>query len=406
MQLRVLTFTTLYPSALRPRHGIFVETRLSHFRRSSGARVEVVAPVPWSPGKALSRGSYRLFAQTPRKEIRDGVTVHHPRFFNVPGMGRHTGPFAIAAGAVSTIENLRRNGFEFDVIDAHYFYPDGVAAAFLARRFRIPLVITARGSDVNVLPQYRVARRLIQWAAHEAHAIVTVSAALRDRLTELGVDEDKVCVLRNGVDTDLFHPVEQTAARAVLGLGHEKVLVSVGNLVPEKGHDLAIDAIARIPDASLLVVGDGPQQRSLQTRAERLRVSNRVRFLPARPQAELVTVYSAADALILASSREGWPNVLLESMACGTPVVATDVGGVREIVCDSAAGIVARGREADAIAAALRQLLERPPVRADTRRHAQKYGWGETARAQTDLFARLSRRDRRESFSFAGTHLL
>src|SRR6476620_1727079 len=186
MQLRVLTFTTLYPSALRPRHGIFVETRVSHFRRFSGAHVEVVAPVPWSFGKALSLGSYRLFAQTPRKEVRDGVTVHHPRFFNVPRTGQYTGPFAIAAGAVSTIESLRRNGFEFDVIDAHYFYPDGVAAALLARRFGRPLVITARGSDVNLLPKYRIPRRLIKWAAREAQAIITVSAALRDRLIGLG----------------------------------------------------------------------------------------------------------------------------------------------------------------------------------------------------------------------------
>jgi len=406
MPLRVLTFTTLYPSAVRPRHGIFVETRLSHFRRSSGAQVDVVAPVPWSPGKGLSGGAYRLFAQTPREEVRDGVTVHHPRFLNVPGLGRHTGPFAIAAGALSTIERLRRNGSEFDVIDAHYFYPDGVAAALLARRFGIPLVITARGSDVNVLPRYRVARRLIQWAAHEADAIVTVSAALRQRLLELGVDEAKIRVLRNGVDTDLFHPVEQAAARSMLGLGRERVLASVGNLVPEKGHDLAIDALARIADAILLVVGDGHERRALVAHAERVGVANRVRFLSARPQSELVTVYSAADALILASSREGWPNVLLESMACGTPVVATDVGGVREIVCDPAAGIVVGSRHADAIAAALGQLLERPPVRADTRRHAKKYEWDETARAQTELYARVSRRDRQQPFSLAGTHLL
>ena len=406
MPLRVLTFTTLYPSALQPRHGIFVETRLSHFRRSSDAHVEVVAPVPWSPGKALSRGRYRLFAQTPRKELRDGVTVHHPRFFNVPGLGRHTGPFAIAAGAVSTIEKLRRDGLEFDVIDAHYLYPDGVAAALLARRFGIPLVITARGSDVNVMPQYRVARRLILWAAHEADAVVTVSAALRQRLLELGVDETKIRVLRNGVDTDLFHPVDQAAARSMLGLGRGRVLASVGNLVREKGHDLAIDALARIPDAVLLVVGDGRERRALEMHAERVGVANRVRFLSARPQSDLVTVYGAADALILASSREGWPNVLLESMACGTPVVAADVGGVREIVCDPAAGIVVHTRGADAIAAALGQLLERPPVRADTRRHAMKYGWLETARAQTELFTRVGRSDRVERFSLAETRLL
>ena len=175
----------------------------------------------------------------------------------------------------------------------------------------------------------------------------------------------------------------------MLGLGLGPVLISVGNLVREKGHELAIDAIAQIPDAILLVVGEGPLQRTLHARAERIGIADRVRFLSARPQADLATVYSAADALILASSREGWPNVLLEAMACGTPVVATQVGGVREIVCDPDAGILVKERRSAAIATAVRDLLAHPPRRADTRRHAQKYEWRETACGQAELFANV-----------------
>lgn len=352
--------------------------------------MEVVAPVPWSFGKALSLGKYRLFAQTPRTEIRNGVTVYHPRFFNVPGMGQYTAPFAIAAGALSTIERLRRDGFDFDVIDAHYFYPDGVAAALLARRFKKPLVITARGSDVNLLPNFLFPRRLIKWAAGQAAAIVTVSAALRDKLLELGVAHDKMRVIPNGVDSELFHPIARNVARAALGLDNGIVLLSVGNLVPEKGHSLAIEALTEIPRATLLIVGEGPDDAKLRSLVNRLGVGERVRFLGAHPQGELSMVYSAADALILASAREGWPNVLLESMACGTPVVANAVGGIPEIVCSRVAGTLIQERVPAAIAAAVREVLAQGSHRDETRNYARARNWDDAAGRQAELFLQIA----------------
>ncbi len=383
--LRVLTFTTLYPSAERPRHGIFVETRLLHLRRIANADVRVIAPVPWFPSAAERFGEYARFARTPREETREEVRVYHPRYLTVPKIGMYSQPLALARGSAATIRELLRAGFDFDVIDAHFLYPDGVAASMLARRFARPLVLTARGSDVNVLMQYRLPRRLVLRATQRAGAVVAVSSDLKARLVEHGVEPSRIHVLRNGVDTSVFRRVRVEAARDALGLGPGPVLVAVGNLVIEKGHDLVIDAVAALGGATLLIVGDGPERQRLGARARARGVADRVRFLPVRPQSELAVVYSAADALVLASIREGWPNVVLEAMACGTPVIATAVGGVPEIIANPIAGRLVAERSGEALAGAIRQVLTHPPDRDSLAAYAARFGWDDTAAGHAAL---------------------
>src|SRR5262249_29583026 len=160
--------------------------------------------------------------------------------------------------------------------------------------------------------QFALPRRMILWAARRAAALVSVSAALKGALVQLGIDDRKISVLRNGVDTELFHPVDRVSERARLGLTGT-VLLMVGNLVALKGHDLVLRALREIAGAFLLVVGEGPEERNLRNLAGALGVQDRVRFVGSVPQADLPGYYAAADALVLASSREGWPNVLLES---------------------------------------------------------------------------------------------
>ena len=383
---RILTFTTLYPSAARPRHGIFVENRLVQLQRHGDVAVRIIAPVPWFPSTANGFGAYAALARTPRHEIRAGNDVHYPRYLAVPGAGMYLHPWTIARSGIREFRSLRRTGYDCDLIDAHYFYPDGVAAAILARSIGKPLVITARGSDVNLLSRYTVPRRLILWAAGQAQAIITVSAALKAKLVELGVDEAMITVLRNGVDVEVFHPVPRELARERLGLPRGPLVLSVGNLVPEKGHELVIDAIAELPGAQLAIIGDGPLLAQLGSHAEKRGVATRVHFLAVRPQAELKWVYGGADVLVLASSREGWPNVLLESMACGTPVVATDVGGVREIVTDTSAGTIVPERSGAALARAVRSLLAANLSRDAIRRFAERFDWAATSEGQLRVF--------------------
>lgn len=384
-RLRLVTFTTLYPHAASPAHGVFVEERLRKLLETGEVESRVIAPVPWFPSTHERFGGYARFARAPRHEVRYGISVSHPRYLVVPKVGMTVAPWLLAQGAEAEFRRLLESGYDFDVIDAHYFYPDGVAAALLARRFGRPFTVTARGTDVTLIPQYRLARRMIRWAALRAAAIVTVCEALKRDVVALGVPADRVRVLRNGVDLERFRPTDRAPVRAKLGI-EGRVLLSVGLLIPRKGHDLTIQALATLPGFTLLIAGIGPEENRLRQLAADLGVASRVRFLGAIAHDELPDYYSAADAMVLASSREGLANVLLESIACGTPVVATDVNGTREVVADPVAGVLVAERTPEAIAAAVRRLFESLPDRSLTRRYAERFGWEATTQGQLEMF--------------------
>jgi len=316
-----------------------------------------------------------------------GGEVLHPRFPMLPKIGMTLSPLLLYRAVRPFVERLHRER-GFDLIDAHYFYPDGVAAAMLGQRLDVPTVITARGSDVNLIAQYRLPRRLIRWAARQAAAVVTVSQALKDKLVALGVEHERIHVLRNGVDLELFHPNDQERLRAELDL-RRPTLLSVGNLLAFKGHGLVIEALSLLPQCELVIAGEGPDRAAFEALARQRGVSERVRFVGSLDQQDLRRYYCAADALVLASSREGWPNVLLEAMACGTPVIATAVGGVPEIVTSTEAGVVVEERSAPALARAVRELSVRPRERAATRRFAEQFGWEATSKGQLQLFRQV-----------------
>jgi glycosyltransferase involved in cell wall biosynthesis len=386
--VKILTFSTLYPHAARPSHGIFVETRLRQLLASGKAESQVVAPVPWFPSSNARFGEYALHARAPREERRHGIQVFHPRYPLVPKIGMTLSPFLLEYAVRPLVERVLQ-GYAFDLIDAHYFYPDGVAAVLLGRRVGKPVVITARGTDVNLIPRYRLPRAMIRWAARQAAGIIAVARALKDDLVRIGVPGERIEVLRNGVDLGLFRPVDREAARSRLGISRE-TLLSVGHLIPRKAHDLVIRALRSLPEMDLIVIGDGPEGAALGALARESGVGDRVRFVGALAQDELRTYYSAVDALVLASSREGWANVLLESMACGTPVVASRAGGSPEVVSAPEAGVLLAERTPEAVAEGVRRLFARYPDRAATRRYAEKFGWDETSRGQLQLFERIT----------------
>ena len=389
--MRILTFTSLYPNSVFPENGVFVEARLRQLLgRKPAYEARVVAPVPWFPFRGPRFGLYGRMAAVPGREVLKGISIEHPRYVVVPKLSWMVTPITMAAQSYPTLRKLIAEGYDFDLIDAHYLFPDGVAAASLARAFRKPFVITARGSDVRVLTKYSLARRQILSTIHRAAQVITVSAALRDDLIALGADGDRIRVLRNGVDLSMFSPGDRVACRTAIGLSGKPVVASVGRLVDLKGHDLVIRAILNVPDATLVIVGSGPEERRLKALAQDLGVAQRVRFLGQVGQDRLRDVYTAADVLVLASTHEGWPNVLLEAMACGCPVVVTDIDGMREVVQSSDGGILVESRTPEALGSGITSMLDRPPGRERTRRYAEAFSWDTTSDGQSEVFERIA----------------
>ncbi|RMD90416.1 MAG: glycosyltransferase family 4 protein [Alphaproteobacteria bacterium] len=388
--MRILLFSQLFPNARQPYHGIFVENRLRHLLAMSGYEARVLAPLPWAPPLVGRLARYRAYRGVPRSEERHGIRIDHPRYVVIPKIGMNVAPFLLYAAARRALRRMHAEGERFDLLDAHYFYPDGVAAAMLAREFDLPFVVTGRGTDLNLIPRYPVPRALIRRAAARASGLITVCAALADDLAALGIPRERVTVLRNGVDLETFHHDAEGAAALRDRLRLEPpVLASVGLLIARKAHHLVIDALARLGKGSLLIAGKGEEEARLRAHAAALGVGERVHFLGGVPHDELRTVYSAADLLVLASSREGWPNVLLEALACGTPVVATAVNGSPEVVREAVAGEIVAERTGAALAAAARRVLDRGASRAAVRAYAEAFSWDETSRGQMQLFERI-----------------
>jgi teichuronic acid biosynthesis glycosyltransferase TuaC len=386
--VRIVTFTTLYPSERRPQHGIFVETRLRKLVESGAVEARVVAPCPWFPFTSPGFGQYAEFARTPRREERFGLRVDHPRYPLLPKIGMSSAPLALFAAMLPLLRRQINEGQDFDLIDAHYFYPDGVAAVMLGQVLGRPVVVTARGTDLNIIPNYRVPRRWIRWAARHAAGLVTVSSGLKRRLEALGVSPERVRVLRNGVDLDRFHPYDREAARRAVGFARP-TLLAVGNLVMLKRHRLMVEALTLLAGVDLAIVGEGPERGAIEGLARERGVAERVRLLGRLDQDRLPEIYSAADLLLLVSTNEGWPNVLLESMACGTPVVVSDIDGIGDIVALPEAGRVLAETTPTALASAIGDLLAGPPARAATRRYAEQFDWRGTTQGQIDLFREI-----------------
>jgi glycosyltransferase involved in cell wall biosynthesis len=361
----VVVFSTLFPNAIQPQAGVFIRERM--FRVGQHLPLVVVAPVPWFPFQGLLRRWRPNFRPAiPQFEVQSGIEVLHPRFLSFPGVFKRLDGFFLAVGGLATLWQLRREG-RLDVLDSHFGYPDGYAATLVGRWLSVPVAITLRGTEGRHATSPALRSKLVA-ALKRARRIFAVSTSLKALAVDLGIPEDKVRVVGNGVDTVKFHPVPRSEARSRIGLPTDApVLVTVGGLTERKGFHRVIELLPRLrqilPGLRYLVVGgpsaEGDWGPRLQEQVRELGLQEAVLFLgPVAPE-ELKWVLSAADVFVLATRNEGWANVILEAMACGLPVVATDVGGNREVVSRSELGLVVPFGAPDALQQALVFALSR-----------------------------------------------
>ncbi len=397
MKPLLLTFTNLFPNSVMPTHGIFVKERMQRVLAALGdVEWRVVAPVPKAPW-FLRTAHYRRWLEVPERETFDGILVDHPRYSHWPGLSVLHQADAMAAACLSLVRGFARD--RQVVIDAHYIWPDGIAAAEIAERLRVPFVLTARGTDVNLLASHQRIRQRIAAQAPKAWRRFAVSRALADRFAAAAdLRPEAVEVARNGVDMRRFHPGDPVAARKALGLPLDtRIVLGVGRQVPSKGFVTAAAAVARLgSEVRLVLIGEGSERSAIEAAGE-----GRVIFLGPRSPDEVAEACRAADVLTLPSEREGWPNVVTEAIASGLRVVATAVGGIPEILgnpppADGSLGFLVPVNDVPALARALATTLASPADSAQVRRYAEQFGWGPPVCQLADAF--------RSAFALAQGH--
>ena len=388
-RMKVLVFTSLFPNNVYPNHGVFIKERMSQFAKLDACEVKVVAPVPYYP--PIKLGWRWTFSQIAREEIVDGIEIYHPRYFIVPKVGMVFYGWLMFFSVLGAVRRIHKK-FKFDLIDAHYVYPDGFAAVVLGWIFGKPVVVSARGSDINLYAKLPLIRRLLQFTLRKADKVISVCMALKRAMMEIGVPAEKIQVVPNGVDLAKFYPMNKDVARKNLQIpADKKIIVSVGGLIPRKGFDLLLKAIkilrveCNLDNLYLVIIGEGPFRKELEKLILSLGLTNSVRLVGAVPHDTLGLWYSAADLSCLTSSREGWPNVLLESLACGIPVVATNTWGVPEIITSDEIGLLTEQNEV-AIAETIRLALAREWHTKALLLYAKNYTWRRTALGVLNVF--------------------
>ena len=371
--LRVLTLASLFPSAARPVFGVFVERQTLGLAAHPDVELRVVNPIGLPPGPLKRHAHYRTQAALPPRETWKGLDVHRPRFPVIPRVGER---FAAALMARALLPELRRirAEFPFDVIDAEFFWPDGPAAVRLGRALGVPVSIKARGSDIHQRANQPAIRGAIAAAGRAADGLLAVSGALKADMVALGMPAERIRVHYTGVDMERFRPAaDRRAAQAALGVTGP-LLLSVGALIALKGHDLVLDAVKQVPEATLLIAGEGPHRPMLEARIAAEGLAGRVRLLGSQPHEAMPALIAAADMMVLASEAEGLANAWVEALASGTPIVIPDVGGAREVVDRPESGRLV-ARDPAAIARGIRELLADPPPPAAVRVAAERFTW-------------------------------
>lgn len=386
--MRTLTFTTLYPNAQSPEHGIFVARRTQALASECGHQIKVVAPVPYYPKFLPATARWSKLKSVPDVEERQNLPVYHPRYFNPPKIGMARYGQWMAQGSQATVNGLVQNGFPFDLIDAHFIYPDGYAAIWLGQRFDRPVVVTARGSDITRNKHYPHIRPLLSEVMRSATQLIAVSEELRDDFIELGADPEKVHVIPNGIDTEAFYPLSQLEAKATLGLAMEdRWLVSVGRLDQNKGQWLILEALKKIGLSELrqrriklALIGQGEDREKLSAISRSAGFDDIVHFAGQTSPEKICMWYNAAEAKILASSREGSPNVVLEALACGTPIIASRAGRNAIVLEEERNGLLFPIQDAESLKSAILRGLEHQWNRQQIAQNGRTRNWATVAK--------------------------
>lgn len=393
---RVLAISSYFPWRGAPIFGVFVKERLRQIVADGYATIQVISPKPVCPRIPLNH-RWQVYSDVPRMDTIEGIVVHYPRYIMLPKISAYIHPLLMYYPTCRLISTLCKD-FRPDIIDAHFVYPSGVLAVWIARRLRLPVVITGRGEDMTVCPKNILLRRQIGSALKQATCLIAVSQEIHDLMVNYGADAEKVFTVPNGVDLGKFAPMAKEDARAQLGLPRcGRIALTVGYRIRRKGFDLFIDAIHKLyrrgySIKGIIVGGPAPWEPDrgpeLERKISALKLEDVVRLVGQRPHEELRLWLSAADVFVLLSTREGSPNVVMEALGCGTPVVATAVGEIPNLLAGVSFAKVLASRSPDEAADAILVMCEGAPDRWNIREFAQKFSWAMVAEKVDSVWQR------------------
>lgn len=343
IKYQILALSTLFPNKEYPALGIFVMNRLRAIQRHHDIRV--VAPIPTFPFKNMIR-RFKKFSAIPAREQIEGLDVVHPRFSVIPRYLKWVDSISLFLSTIQTIFRLSRR-YKLDLIDVHWTYPEILTAFIWARFLKIRFIVTIRGKEALYLSEKSLRRYIIKTLLKQSDAVITLSSELKDIVKYMGIAAEKIHVIRNGVETSKFYLMDKQECRKRIGIPEgKKIILSAGSLILRKGHHKIIEllpALAKKHDIELYVIGsvgpEGDDLAFLENLIKRLGLEN-VHLVGSVLNNDLSCWYNAADIFCLSSSGEGCPNVVLEALACGTPVVASNVGEINNIIDTDVKGYV------------------------------------------------------------------
>lgn len=384
--MKVLAVSHMFPNRLNPTNGVFVKERIKSISRK--VDLQVIAPLPYFPLMSLIN-RYNGINKVAKVEEFDSLLLYHPRYFLIPKFLKFCDGYFYYKSLDSFFYNVIKSG-NFDLLDFHWVYPDGFAGLKWARCLKKQIIVTIRGNESICYFEKSLKKKMLINTLKAVDHIIAVSTDMKNKVVhEYGVDESKVTVISNGIDDKNFYMINKDEAKRLCGLElDKKYILSLCRLSHEKGLEYLFEAFYSLnaKDTELIVVGDGPLKAKLSRMVSDLKIANKVKFIGAVSHSETSIWYNAADVYCLPSLWEGCPNVIIESLACGTPVVSTKVGGIPDLVPDNDYGFLVPAGDPVSLANALNNALEKNWDRNCIARYGSQNTWDQVADRVVEVF--------------------
>jgi glycosyltransferase involved in cell wall biosynthesis len=384
--MKIVSISHLFPNNSEPLSGNFIKERLKYVNRK--ITLTMVAPVNYHT-MLLCGIRNKKFNNIQYQEIFDGIFVYHPRYFTMPRILKFSDGLFYYFSLKKLFERIIKVE-NIDLLDFHWVFPDAFAGLKLSKKFRKPIVVTIRGDRSIAYHEHGFRKQMVINVLQSVDHVIAVSNELKEKVVrEYGVKENNITVIQNGLDTHKFPAIDKSKARMNLGLPlNKKIILSLSRLSIEKGLEYLLRGLGILNSehVELMVVGKGPLEKKLKTLSHRLNISDKVRFIGEVAHEETYKWYNAADVYCLPSLWEGCPNSIIESLACGTPVLATQVGGIPDLVPDEKYGLLVPPRDEFALSKALEDALNRTWDRPNIRKFGCSNTWDNVADKVINVF--------------------